>query len=365
MLSPFYFMGGSAGYYGSPQYTQAGVNSLNVPSSTSENKSGGLPNLPGSSFIDGFSDITSGINSFGVDLGFSSGVSQAAPSASFVGPMAPAEGSVFGANTLISGVGNIAGGAGLGGLAASLTGGNPTTGAIAGGVGSAGAMALGATGPVGLAAGAVAGLVGGKIFGKKEPHPASTFGSFGNGKGLDDSGAIIEPQFQSKHLDNSVAQQVYNSTNKFTQALSKVSGLKLSNINSIQGGYDRKQGFLSLGDYKGTTDQDKNATYWFDAKNPQAFSETLQNKFGPEVLRRAAAAQGIQLTPEQISQFTAQALAAVNPQQQGQSSVTGYGGITGPTITARMGKGPESFSDFVKRHRETGAVNPDYTDKAK
>jgi len=54
-----------------------------------------------------------------------------------------------------------------------------------------------------------------------------------------------------------------------------------------------------------------------------------------------------------------QMFAAAQAGIQGVGSGSGGGGSFGaPMVTAKRGSGPESFDSFLKRYRETGAVNP-------
>jgi hypothetical protein len=361
MLSPFYLTGipqpTSTSFYDQNGTLQLAPLNFNTnfagTSAQPSGKGGGLSitDLPVSKLFGADSSIATSINQWGA-----TNLGTAAPTG--VGG-AGAGGGV----TLTSGIGTVAGGFAAGGLGASLTGGDPTAGSIAGGLGSGAALAFGATGPVGIAAGAIAGVIGGKLFGKKKPNPASMFGAGranGEETAFSATGEILAPKFSSKHLDESAARQVFGPTSAYTQALSKVSGLDFSKISSIVGGTDFGKGILSLGDYKGRDEVSKASTYMFELNDPQGLSTTLRTKLGPEMLRRAATAAGRSLTPEQVEQYIAQADQLV---ATATASTNGQGGATGGTMAAPMIRGKqdteaESFSSFLERYRSTGAVEP-------
>lgn len=128
----------------------------------------------GKSVFDVIGGGSSFLNGIGTSFGFGSGLAAAAPSASFIGPMPLASGSLFGTTTL----GGFLGGAGLGfsagSLLNSLVGGSSVGGTIGSGVGSLAGAAIGSIVPGigtiigGLLGGAGGGLFGG-LFGKSKP----------------------------------------------------------------------------------------------------------------------------------------------------------------------------------------------------
>lgn len=153
------------------------------------------------------------INSLGTSLGFGSGLSMAAPSASFVGPMPLSQGSLFGSTTFGSFLGGAGIGAGIGGLMQSLGigkqgPGSTIGGAIGGAIGSFIPIPV-----VGTLLGSVAGSLLGGLFGpKKSVGPNANanltpvngrfgLGTVGADNGADPSGVSSATQQLAEQLN--------------------------------------------------------------------------------------------------------------------------------------------------------------------
>lgn len=126
--------------------------------------------------LGGLGGMTGALNSFGTHLGFASGLPMAAPSASFVGPMPLAQGSIFGTTTFSQFLGGVGAGFGVGTLLGSLIGRPGLGNTIGSGVGSLAGAAIGSIIPgIGTLLGGIIGGAGGGLLGSlfsKKPKDA-------------------------------------------------------------------------------------------------------------------------------------------------------------------------------------------------
>lgn len=319
---------------------------------------GGMPNIPTSGILNNSGtvgqSITQGVDSFGASIGF--GNVYSAP----IGPTlsgAPMASSYTGGGltaTPLSGVlGGAAAGVGIGGLAASLTGGNQTGGMIGGGLGGAGAALLGFTGPVGLAVGGILGGLGGGMFGNKKPPDKTQSG------GVNITTGKANPYYAQKQSATG----------------DKFSGQNAGAVSKIEGGIGN---FVSWMSSQGATPtspdaKDRDIIVQVGSRDglkawmlgdPQpyrygndqvAFSKgvvdlLLKEYQMPDTLRNQILEMADAGQLDNIAAFG-------HAQGQMQGSVSGIGG-SAPLIPGKEDTGAESFSDFSKRYKSTGATSP-------
>jgi chemotaxis protein histidine kinase CheA len=208
-----------------------------------------------------FGGLTSSINSFGASLGFASGAQIAAPSASFVGPMPLAQGSLFGTTTLSGFLGGVGAGFGAGTMLGSLLGATQTNSMIGSGGGALLGAGIGSIVPgIGtLVGGLVGGLLGGGLSalfgkgGKDKLKILSADNPQGNallGDTFDDDLALRSPFGYVGLSDNKTSGHDAAFVSKLVQTLRRsdqgaaqyLSGSEIATVSTAlqnQGGYNR------------------------------------------------------------------------------------------------------------------------------
>lgn len=283
-------------------------------------------------FGDAAGTIKNGINSVGGDLGF--GAVQAAPSASFVGPM-PMTGAIT--NTPLTGV---LGGAGIGGIVGSV---NPLShGSTAGNVGGMIGGAIGAAagfGPVGQVVGGFIGSsLGGLFGGSKKPGVHASEFQTGVIEGNDYTSAT---GYGTKRADTSQAKEVHEDFTNYLKDISSKYGADFTGA-AFRGGYnDLHQGgwFLSAKtDMKGG-DPDTSPNSWY-ATSYDPKSDDKYKTYSSVALKMLAS-QG-RLTPElaeKIKNDTGERIASSTVRPEA------------PRVAAKKEQTGTTFAQFVQDYR--------------
>lgn len=198
-------------------------------------------------------DITSGIDAIGGELGF--GNVTGAPVAGGVGPTNIPQAGALGTKASLS---NVLGGAGLGYMAGGYLGklfggstvGGQVGGALGGALGSAtlGGLStglgtsLGALGSIVPGVGTVLGAVGGSLIGsffgkKKPPNPESGF-SMGL---IDKTGVIKDSTYGAKHVGTDVGQNLESEFSQFLQNQARRYGIDYSGDVRVSAAYSPRE----------------------------------------------------------------------------------------------------------------------------
>lgn len=288
--------------------------------------------------------ITGAIDKFGTNLGFAPGTSMPAPSAGFVGPMPAQAGSLGTTATLSSALGGAAMGAGIGGFAASLTGGNPTTGSIGGGAG--GLIAAGAGfGPVGIAVGGLLGGLGGGLFGKKKPSDKTQSGGF--------------------NIGTSAVNRMYADTKSMTGSKASAENSSIrdqwENAASAYNKWLQANGAVPLGDEQRSKDliiqvgsRDGYKSWISGAQSPTRYGKDA-SAFSKGIVDQINSMYNI--PPElqaKLAQMPLDNLLAFGKQQQKNQAMQ----LAQPMVPNAPPSTKESFKDFAARYKSTGATTP-------
>jgi hypothetical protein len=303
-----------------------------------------MPSLPGSnSLVDkatggAVKGITTAVDSFGTNLGFASGQATAAPSATFMGPMPAAEGSLFGTATLSGALSGAGIGAAIGAFNPLAK--NKTGGAVGGAIGGAiGNMILPGIG--GFIGGALGSTLGG-MFGST-PHPASHFeGKIGGDTGLTDL------TFGAKHIDKGEATNVSGDFGKYVSALKQAHGIDLTGT-AVFGGVDDGKYFIRTntgqgalkGNYEGF-ENDK--VYNFSREDAESRLKAYQDFVVDDLKAKE------KLTPEIEAQIRAFRPMESSEAEQG-TMAGGYQNYAGPMVNTRQPSTQKTFAQFLTEFR--------------
>ncbi len=297
--------------------------------------------------------VKNAIDTFGTNFGLA-GPNQVYNAA--VGPTATgAPMSAGSAGASLSGVLGGAGiGAGVGGLTTMLTGGNQVGASLGGGIG--GGIAAGAGfGPVGMAVGGVMGGLVGGLFGNKKPSDKTQAGGVNLFTGQANRNYADKESQTGKKFSSQMAQlrdQTEAGVSRFSQFLLQ-NGAK-----PMDDGKGERELVLVLGNRDGfryfarpTSRVDDSPMQNF-GKDYKGYSNALVN----EVMSRYQ-------VPDQLRNQVQEMIKAgkfddIRAFGQDTKAASGMQFGAQPMIPGARPNGAESYADFIKRHRATGATSP-------